>query len=145
MIDDNNKKVIEFPLPELAPAFGPVTQPGSLQGVLIKIGGRDETVPVHLQDGSQYYKCTATRAMAKELRSQLFEGIIRVYGVGKWIRDENGEWMLENFKISGWEPLNDEVLEAVIGRMRIAESGWDKIEDPLNEARRIRKGESKPN
>jgi hypothetical protein len=143
MIDDNNEKVVEFPLPEPAPAFGPVTQAGSLEGVLIKIGGRDETVPVHLQDGDQYYKCTATRAMAKELRNQLFEGAIRVHGTGKWIRDEEGEWTLDSFRISGWEPLTDEVIEEVIGRMRLAESGWDKIDDPLEEARRIRRGESK--
>src|SRR5947209_5200050 len=32
MLNDKNGKVIEFPLPEPTPTFGPVTQPSSLQG-----------------------------------------------------------------------------------------------------------------
>jgi hypothetical protein len=143
--DESGRAVLEFPLPEAGPLFGPVTQPGSLEGVLIKLGGRDETVPVHLQDGGEYYKCTASRALAKELRNQLFEKPIRVNGVGKWIRGEDGEWTLDSFKISSWEPLSDEALEVILARMRAVESDWDKIDDPLAELRRIRKGDTKPN
>jgi hypothetical protein len=139
-LNDRGRKVIEFPSQEAEPIFGSVTQPGSLEGILIKLGGRDETVPVHLQDADRYYKCTATRAMAKELRAQLFERPIRIHGNGRWNRNDDGEWTLEWFKITGWEPLNDDALEAVLSRMRIAESGWDKIADPLQELRRIRKG-----
>jgi hypothetical protein len=145
LVDDSDKTVLQFPLQGSGPLFGPVTEPGSLEGVLIKIGGRDETVPVHLQDGNEYYKCTATRTLAKELRNQLFEKPIRVNGIGKWIRGEDGEWQLDGFKITSWEPLSDDALEAVLGRMRAAESDWDKIDDPLAELRRIRKGDAKPN
>lgn len=145
LLNDNDKAVLQFPLAESGPLFGPVTQPGSLEGVLIKIGGRDETVPVHLQDGSEYYKCTASRALAKDLRNELFEKPIRVNGIGKWSRGEDGEWQLEGFKITSWERLSDDALEAVLGRMRAAESDWDKIDDPLAELRRIRKGDAKPN
>jgi hypothetical protein len=145
LVNDSGATVLQFPIPEPSPLLGPVTQPGSLEGMLIKLGGRDETVPVHLQDGDAYYKCTATRATAKELRNQLFEKPIRIHGIGKWIRNEDGNWTLESFRINSWEPLNDEAIEAVLARMRAAESGWDKIDDPLGELRRIRKGQAKPN
>lgn len=42
------------------------------------------------------------------------------------------------------EVLNDDALETVLARMSVAESGWDKIEDPLGELQRIRKGNVKP-
>ncbi|MBZ5703727.1 MAG: hypothetical protein LAN63_00060 [Acidobacteriia bacterium] len=139
-IKENRFKLLEFPKPR-GPQYGPVMEEGTLEGVLIKIGGRDETVPVHLQDGDRYYKCVTTRAKAKELRNFLFDVPIRVFGKGKWIRTENGEWELSEFKIVDHEPLNDIELQQMIERLRkIPGSGWDKIADPLKELHRIREG-----
>ena len=142
-IKEERRKILEFPKPT-AVQYGPVTEEGTLEGVLIKIGGRDETIPVHLQDGDRFYKCTATRAKAKELAPFLFGEPIRVFGKGKWNRTQAGKWELVEFKISAHEKLNDDELQIVLERLRnIPGSGWDKINDPLAELERIRKGTDK--
>jgi hypothetical protein len=142
-IKEGRHKILEFPKPQ-APQYGPVTEEGTLEGILIKIGGRDETVPVHLQDGGRYYKCVTTRAKARELAPYLFGNPIRVFGKSKWIRTESGAWELAEFKIADFEPLNNDEIQQVLERMRqIPGSGWDKIADPLGELEKIRKGSGK--
>lgn len=142
-IKEDNRKILEFPAEQI-PQFGPVVEEGMIEGVLIKLGGRDETVPVHLQDGERYYKCEANRTMAKNLAPFLFGDPIRVFGRGKWVRTEQGEWELEKFQISNYEKLSSDELQHVLDRMRqIPGSGWDAIEDPLDELDRIRKGNDK--
>lgn len=136
--------ILEFPAAQTQPAFGAVIQPGTLEGVLIKIGGRDDTVPVHLQDGESYYKCSTNRELARQLAPRLFGDPLRVSGTGRWYRNEQAMWTLDWFKIASWESLNDDALEAVLARMRVAESNWDNISDPLAELRYIRKGSQKP-
>jgi len=141
-LDDSGKKIITFAKPDVEePLFGPVTQEGTLEGVLIKIGGRDETVPVHLQDEKRFYKCNTTRQIARQLAPYLFAGPIRVFGKGRWIRDECSEWHLEFFQIATFEPLDDKPLPNLIENLRdVPDSGWDKMHDPLGELSRIRKG-----
>ena len=62
-------EVVQFPGQEQpAPlTFGAFNQTGVLDGVLIRIGGRDDTVPAHLQDGDTIHVCNATRDMARRL------------------------------------------------------------------------------
>jgi len=51
LYQDDGAEILYFPGCERAKplTFGVSNQPGTLDGVLIKIGGKDETVPVHLQ------------------------------------------------------------------------------------------------
>jgi hypothetical protein len=137
---EDRKKILDFPKLQ-ALQFGPVTEDGAIEGVVIKLGGRDETVPVHLQDSETYYKCWASRAVAKTLAPFLFGNPIRVLGRGKWARTEHGEWELQEFKINNFEELNNDEIKQVLARMNEVEgSGWNSIADPLGELRRIRKG-----
>lgn len=139
-IKEDRHKILEFPKPR-APQYSAVTEEGTLEGILIKIGGRDETIPVHLQDGNKFHKCNTTRARAKELAPYLFGDPIRVSGKGKWNRSEIGVWELTEFKITDFEKLNSDEIQQVLERMRqIPGSGWDKINDPLEELETIRKG-----
>jgi hypothetical protein len=142
-IRESGHRILEFPKPRV-PQYGAISEDGALEGVLIKIGGRDETIPVHLQDGEKFYKCQTTRAKAKELAPFLFGDPIRVIGKGKWTRSEIGAWEMTEFKISDFERLNNDEIQQVLERLRqIPGSGWDKIDDPLSELDRIRKGTGK--
>lgn len=134
-------KLLKFPatIHEAQAQFGPVIQHGSIDGILIKIGGRDETVPVHIDDGTDIHICNATRKMAKKL-APCFDTPICVFGTGRWIRDNNGKWIAERLNIAGFEPLDDAALPMVIERLRaIPGNEWDGLDDPLAELRRIRK------
>jgi hypothetical protein len=142
-IKESRHKILEFPRPRV-PQYSAISEDGALEGVLIKIGGRDETIPVHLQDGARFYKCQTTRAKAKELAPFLFGDPIRVTGKGKWTRNEVGAWDMTEFRISDFEKLNSDEIQQVLERLRqIPGSGWDNIDDPLSELDRIRKGTDK--
>jgi hypothetical protein len=145
-IKEERRKIIEFPK-LVVPAYVSVVEEGTLEGIVIRIGGKDQTIHIHLKDGDQVYSCYTTDvSKAKELRPYLLEHEkpIRLSGKGKWSRPPNGAWELLEFKIYDFEPLNNDELQQVLERMRrIPGSGWDKIDDPLGELDRISKGSNK--
>jgi hypothetical protein len=121
--------------------FGAFNQAGSLDGVVIKIGGKDETVPVHLQEGAVAHRCNATREMARRLAPHLFTDTLRVHGMGRWERDADGVWNLKRFHIAEFEVLEAAPLSAVVELLRqVPGSGWKEIDDPYAELQRLRQG-----
>jgi hypothetical protein len=138
-------QVIEFPgrRTDLPQAYGPIRERASLVGVLKRVGGFDESIPVHLQraDGTIFY-CEAAPALAKEL-VPLYEQTIRVHGLATYYR-ENGLWRLDRFRIQSYdpEPLAEESLSDTIEKLKaIPGSEWNEIDDPLEELRKLRHGE----
>lgn len=112
--------------------FEPVVQTGSIDGQLISIGGRDETVPVRILDGDTIYKCTTTRGVARQLAQHLFGLPLRLVGEGKWLRSDEGAWSLEVFKILSFEPLEDRPIGDVIEALRAVPNdftveAWDEL------------------
>ena len=144
LTEDTGTEVIAFPgRDEVQPVtFGAFNQEGNLDGIVIRLGGRQELVPVHLQAGPTIHsRCVARRAVAKRLGSHIFGPELRVHGVGRWYRDEDGSWMLDRFTITDFEVLDDEPLSAVVARLRdIPGSEWSEIDDPWGELDRIRNG-----
>lgn len=121
--------------------FGAFSQLGSLDGVLIKIGGKDDTVPVHLQEDKEIHICTTTREMARRLAPHLFGSTLRVHGHGRWERDTEGAWRLDRFYIDDFDALDDAPLGAVVERLRRVEgSDWAKVDDPYTELQHLRQG-----
>ena len=134
-------EVLRFPGRE-APApltFGAFNQTGVLDGVLIRIGGRDDTVPAHLRDGDTIHLCNATRDMAKRLAVHLYGPPLRVHGNGRWERDADGGWVMKRFNITSFDVLDDAPLGEVARRLRdVKGSGWKQVEDPTAELRYLR-------
>ena len=133
--------VIRFPgREEPAPVtFGAFNQTGVLDGVLIRIGGRDDTVPAHLRDGETIHLCNATREMARRLAVHLYGPPLRVQGNGRWERDADSDWVMKRFNITSFDVLDDAPLGEVAQRLRDVEgSGWKEIEDPTAELRHLR-------
>lgn len=134
-------EILYFPGCERAEplTFGISNQPGTLDGLLIKIGGKDETVPVHLQEGDTIHICNAIRDMARRLAPHLFAGRLRVHGNGRWERDEEGNWNLKRFNITEFEVLDDAPLSEVVARLRqVLGNEWQEIDDPYIELKRLR-------
>lgn len=121
------------------PIFGPISQPTMLDGVVIRVGGRNQEVPVHIETRTGIEShCFATRAMAKEFGKRLFDGEFRFYGDGKWIRNEDGKWKLQRFTITRFEPLDESTLgDAILQLRSIRGRDWSKA-DPWAELREIR-------
>jgi hypothetical protein len=133
--------IIEFPGRErrLAEKFDSISQPGNLDGLLIRVGGKDNTVPIYLEEQEEIHRCTSNRALAKRLSPYLFE-IIRVHGVGKWNIDSFGNWVMEEFRISDFERLDTTSLSESVKRLRNIKSNIQAQEDPIAELNKLRHG-----
>lgn len=140
-----NTQVIEFPgrRTERSEPYGPIGERASVVGVLKRLGGFDDSIPVHLQraDGVVFC-CEASPTLARELKD-FYEKTIRVHGFATYYR-EDGNWRLERFRIQSYdpEPLRDEKFSETIEKLRaIPGNEWNEITDPFEELRRLRYGE----
>src|ERR1700730_6577244 len=115
-------------------SYGPFTQEGHLDGVLISVGGRDETIRIRLQNGDTIYsKIEPTRTIARELAKHLFEPV-RIYGPGRWLREADGRWTLIGFRGQRFDVLQTGALLDTVAALRaVPGSGWKDMDDLLAE------------
>lgn len=119
-----------------------VHEAGELIGSVLRLGGRDDTVPVLLQDADgTTYSCNTSRAVARELAHHLFGELVRVQGVGKWKRTQERAWELMDFKIKSWEPVEQTSLADSVKALRAVNGSlWNELADPHAELRKLREG-----
>lgn len=143
--DGSDRVVIPFPGIEkkLPPVFGPIKQEGSLTGQVVRVGGKDATIPVHLRDGDTVLTgLTANEETARRLAHHYLGGIIRVHGTGTWVREANGVWRLVGFRINDFEALDGAPLADVIARLRaVRGSKWGEMPDPVAALLAVRNGD----
>lgn len=137
--------VIEFPgrsRPKPV-KYGPFREQGTLDGRIIRIGGRDETIPVWLKRGELEYYCSVRdEAVARRLAAHYLGGVVRVSGNGKWLREENGSWTLQQFDIIDFEVIDDSPIANVVDRLRGVEGArWHESEDALSDILGLRRDE----
>ena len=123
------------------PEYGPFSQPGTLDGVPIVIGGENDPVPVHLQDRKTIYNCLASRTIAKEIGQFLFTVPIRVSGLGRWVRTPDGVWVLRRFMIANFHELRAESVPDATARLRAIRAEWKDRTDPIADLVDIRDAE----
>lgn len=122
-------KVVEFPGRNrlVESNVGPIVQPGTLDGEVIQVGGRDETINIHINAGDDIYRCITTKAVARRLAQHIFGAPVRVRGTGTWSRGESGGWKLHRFDIESFETLDEtprsKVFEGLRARLAPSESG----------------------
>jgi hypothetical protein len=121
-------KIVDFPGRKAArPEPIVILQPTTVVGVVVKIGGIDESIPMTLQDAEgETYLCNIRgRPMAKTLGKYLFGDPIRVHGNGKWERSAQGKWSLLTLTVTDHEELEGETLAEAIEQLRkAAADGW---------------------
>jgi hypothetical protein len=105
----------ERPKQIVLPAFRENT---TLQGQIVRIGGKDETAHAALQDGDTYYaKIQMKRSLARQLAPHLYGQPVRLLGNGKFARQANGVWEMIEFRVDRFELLEDrpigEALDAI--------------------------------
>jgi len=121
-------------------AHGPFTQDGHLDGMLISVGGKDETISIRLQNGNTTYSnCETNRALARDMGKHLFEPI-RIHGSGRWTREADSTWTLVRFRVHRFEVLETASLRDTVAALRaVGGSGWKDIDDPLTELGDLRR------
>jgi len=122
-------------------AFGPLWQEGTLDGLLTRIEGVDETIHVTLLSEGYRRVAETNRDIGVQLGPRFYR-TIRVFGKGKWYRNVEGKWELQKFVIRGIEDLEDTSLPEIVARLRaIPDNDLKTLEDPIGEMLRIRRGE----
>ena len=140
--DPVGSKVLQFPGRELLKklVYGPISQPGVFQGVPIRVGGESDPVPIHLEDGKNKVIVSASRTVAKEIAQFLFSAVVRVEGIGRWIRHADGEWEMLDFKVTGYRLVQDGDIRTNIADLRQIPADWKDIDDPLSVLSDIKHG-----
>ncbi len=119
--------------------YGPFREEGSLDGVVIRLGGRDDTIPVHLEDSEgAIYQCQASVELSKQLAQHYRGSTVRVYGGGRWVREESGSWTLLDFNISRFEVIDDSLLTDVVTKLRAVKGGEWRGDTALGDALGLR-------
>lgn len=113
---------------------------GELDGVVIRIGGKDDSVPVYLEgEAGQFYRCNTKREIAKQLAGHIFGDPVRVSGRGKWHRNADGNWELDLFDIQSFQSLDPTPLNQVVTDLRQVEgSAWNSFDNPQEELKKLR-------
>jgi hypothetical protein len=126
----------EIPVPK---KLGPISEPTSFKGELIRIEGEDSTKHAGIKDSlGRIFKGEMSRDLAIQMRELLFEWV-QVDGTGKWLREEDGTWQLKNFRIERCVQLSKEGLADDINALRKVEgSEWRELNDPLEFIRDMR-------
>lgn len=132
---------------ELPPVFSGITQPTTLDGVVIRVGGTRDEIPVHIQTRSNTGSsieshCFATRALAKEFGKHLFGSELRLYGDGKWQRDERGRWLLQKFTITRYEEIDPTTHKEAVAELRAIQTRRWLVGDPWSDLDELRGDES---
>lgn len=141
--EDRGAEIIAFPGAgrPVPISYGPFTEEGTLDGVLISIGGADQTVHLQLQNGEVKYTGIETnREIARLLAKHLYEPI-RIGGSGRWFREQDGKWTLRRFKVATFKVLEKTSFRAAVDELRsIENSDWKAMDDPIAAVQALRDG-----
>jgi hypothetical protein len=135
LLEPSGARLLYFPgrKKQVEPEYGPVNQPGTLDGIPIVIGGEADPVPVHIQDRDVIHICRATRSLAKRLTPYMFTAPVRVHGVGRWFRDMTGAWTMRHFTIEGFTELKAESIADAARRLQQISAQWKTLPDPVGD------------
>lgn len=137
----NKTNIIQFPgiTRPIPPTYGPFKEQSFLDGQIIRIGGKGDTIPVHLLQGDRTHICSTSVELSKELSQYYREGIVRVFGIGKWFRTKDGTWQLQDFWIDDYEILDTKPLNETRKELQTAgPTGWADVVDPLTDLKNLR-------
>lgn len=141
LTEEDGAQIIDFPgVRRPATEYGMINQRGSIDGQLIRIGGKKDKVPLTLQRGAiDYTGVFASRPKAEELGKVLFRPI-RLFGDGRWFRTAQGAWELDHFDVDSFKVLNPEPLSRAVADLRaLAADGWSG--DAYEELDELRRGD----
>jgi len=106
-------KLIEFPGRDRLREVQPFNQPGSVDGIVMTVGGKDNPPTVHLQDETKTYVCHASRELIRRIAQHIYGNPLRVTGIGRWERSQDGQWYLIRFTIHDFMELKNTPLDTL--------------------------------
>lgn len=122
----DGRNIIEFPGRMRAPRemIGPVKRATSIEGQIFSIGGKDESMNVHLSDGHHEIKCVVSVDVARRLGTYLRGPRIRFFGQGVWYRID-GSWEMKAFTANNFTPLESASFDGALRSIQETLTGID--------------------
>lgn len=117
---------------------------GTIDGIVVGIGGIDDTVHVRLQEAPGVVHSVAIRDMdlARKLAVQFRGNTVRVSVHGTWCRTGDGKWNPRSLYADSVEALDQRPIVEVINDLtKIRGNGWSTLDDPEAVWREIRGGD----
>lgn len=107
--------------------YSGVPKSGSIDGVVVRIGGTRKEIHVAIDTGSAVFsKCVASKAVAKALAGHMFDDELRLHGAGRWSRGVDGRWALQRFVITSFEVLDSSSIGEIFSDLRaIGQDAWN--------------------
>jgi hypothetical protein len=99
--------------------FPPFREDTTLDGQVVSVGGRDSTAHAILQDGDTFHvNLTMKREVAQELAKRLYGQQVRLYGNGRFERQPDGVWKMDNFRVDRFEDLIEQPIAEALTKIR---------------------------
>ena len=123
--ENTSEEILVFPgRNDAEEAVSGISQRGSIDGEVIRVGGFQKIVPIILKrEEEELSGCWANRIVAKALARKLFEPV-RLFGTGRWNRDDDGKWNLHIFRVENFTPLRDASLSEALSEIRAIGGEW---------------------
>jgi hypothetical protein len=140
---EDGAEILDFPGKKAdLPRFPTVSERAELDGMVMRVGGMGDPVPLTLatDSGAALSGCYARRPIAKQLGQKLFEPV-RLFGEGRWSRTAEGLWTLNWFRVDNFQELESEGLADALIKLR-AVPGLDWGENIVEEFLMLRHGEA---
>jgi hypothetical protein len=130
---DPNKNVIFLVKPQDVKITHSVNHTAKLEGEIVGVVGRDETMHITVRDYSgRIFKLLADVPTGRELARHLRGGFLRLQTRGVWHRSDKG-WTTDSNKCSviSFSELEDIDAHTIFQEMRnIPDNGWKTMSDP---------------
>jgi hypothetical protein len=138
ILDEEGAQILAFPgrTRRKPPVLGPFNQAGSLDGLLVRVGGKDKPAHAQLQSGDRSWSVDVSRDQAQEMAAYLYQPI-RVRGVGRWTRNSDAVWQLNRFRVDSFEVLGNKSLSELMTEAQQSTKDWSDV-DPLTEWHELR-------
>ncbi len=139
-IQVGGSKVIEFPGRRRATQerLGPIHRSASIEGQIFQVGGKDETINIHLRDKDKIFKCEASIELARRIVVYLLAGRVRLHGEGEWYRVSGEGWRMSSFTVKDFVSLDNMPLSRTV--LDIREIFKDVHGDPYELMSELRHG-----
>ena len=136
---DNGQGILEFAgANDGEDPYPLVRERARIFGTVIRVGGTGDRIPVLIEsNGVPIFGCHASRDVAKMLAHYLFEPV-RLVGKGSWLRDAEGRWNVQRFKIDACEPIKGTKASEALSELRAVAGEW--TEEDYRDLERIRQG-----
>jgi len=139
-----NGRVVQFPGRERPKPidYGAIREDGFIEGEIVRIGGRDQSVHITLQDGDTTYTTIETnRDMARRLGPLIFGPTVRLWGNATWRRGPTDGWQLERFVVASFEEVSASLYDVIDSLQAIGGSKWGDETDPTKSLLNLRHGQ----